>query len=632
MSTISISSGQIYSGYDNGDSIIVENGGAAEGYTIAAGDIEFESGAQGSGGTLLAAGSEAVETVDAGATVSSTTLNPTYYPDYGWYYVDQVVEGGTTVDTSIFEGLQQVFSGTAIGTRLTPTSVNLDGDDPEQVVYAGATAVSTFVSASTGQYAEQVVASGGLAEYTNLNGTSANVQDGMQLVEGGGTSYDTTINHLGAEMVEGGGIISGTTIINGGSLLLSGAQGDGSIEFSGTSSYLEITGTELDNSISGFAISDKIDLPSINYSSSLHFTETPDTLTLDSSSGTTTLNIAKVDPQDYVLSPDGIGGTLVTLCYLRGTRMLTPVGECLVENLQIGDVVVTRYSGLQEIRWIGRQSYSGRFLQTNSSQAPIRIRAGALGEDLPARDLVVSPGHSMLLKTQAGEERLVLASILINGINITQDEVPEEVHYFQLDLLHHDCVIADGTWSETYGDGDQLRGQFHNVGEFYALYPEHRDPDELVLCAPRPMSGPKLDQALRPVVLRAMTGVMPGPLSGCIDLIPNSWKVEGWAHDASYPDLPVLLEVLLHDEPIGTVLACDHRGDLEQAGIGRGRCAFAFSSPVRLPADAMHEIRVRRQSDGAEIAMSEICHAQIDQASSRTLKRSTPSPHLRALR
>ena len=146
------------------------------------------------------------------------------------------------------------------------------------------------------------------------------------------------------------------------------------------------------------------------------------------------------------------------------------------------------------------------------------------------------------------------------------------------------------------------------------------------------MSGPKLDQALRPVVLRAMTGVMPGPLSGCIDLIPNSWKVEGWAHDASYPDLPVLLEVLLHDEPIGTVLACDHRGDLEQAGIGRGRCAFAFSSPVRLPADAMHEIRVRRLSDGAEIAMSEICHAQIDQASSRTLKRSTPLPHLRALR
>ena len=71
-------------------------------------------------------------------------------------------------------------------------------------------------------------------------------------------------------------------------------------------------------------------------------------------------------------------------------------------------------------------------------------------------------------------------------------------------------MIAEGTWTESYADAEGLRDQFHNAAEFHALYPDHRAPEELSLCAPRPERGAKLDAVLRPVVARAWAGRDPG--------------------------------------------------------------------------------------------------------------------------
>ena len=118
-----------------------------------------------------------------------------------------------------------------------------------------------------------------------------------------------------------------------------------------------------------------------------------------------------------------VGNGLVTfeaVCYLRGTRILTPTGEVPVEALRIGDCVVTRFHGIQPIRWIGRQSYPAGSIDGDRDRTPVTcIRAGALGEHMPARNLFVSSGHSMLL-----DGVLVLAKLLINGITVLQDPVP----------------------------------------------------------------------------------------------------------------------------------------------------------------------------------------------------------------
>jgi hypothetical protein len=294
--------------------------------------------------------------------------------------------------------------------------------------------------------------------------------------------------------------------------------------------------------------------------------------------------------------------TIDLLCYLRGTRILTSTGSVPVEELRIGDLVMTRFQGIQPVKWIGRQSYGQQFVSNNRDRIPVRICAGALGEHLPARDLYVSPGHSMLV-----DKNLLLARTLVNGVTITQDACPERIDYFQIELETHDCVCAKGTWSETFADMGSLRDQFHNAAEFYALYPNQPPREAFELCAPRPERGVKLDAALRGVVARAANAVAPAALRGWVDRVAAPWTIEGWAQDMAHPELPVLLEVVLEDCVLGTILACDHREDLQNAGFGTGRCGFFFTSPIRLTPEQAAEIIVRRAGDGTVLGMTEAC-------------------------
>jgi len=273
------------------------------------------------------------------------------------------------------------------------------------------------------------------------------------------------------------------------------------------------------------------------------------------------------------------------------------------ESLAIGDLVVTRLGGVQPIKWLGRQQYESR---QNQTKIPVRISAGGLGRGLPRRDLCVSPGHSILLGNT-----LVLASALINGITIKQDMTDGLVACTNIELDGHDCVLAEGCWAESFADGPGLRGQFHNAAEFYERYPEDVPPAALQLCAPRPEAGPALDAALRPVAARAAALVKPGKLAGFIDFAEPD-RIEGWAHDPANPDLPVLLEIRLGDALLATLLACDFRADLAEAGMGRGRCAFFFKPAYPLEAAALRSLRIRCAATGEELAMTVNCHAVID--------------------
>jgi hypothetical protein len=286
--------------------------------------------------------------------------------------------------------------------------------------------------------------------------------------------------------------------------------------------------------------------------------------------------------------------------FLRGTRIRTPNGTVRVEDLRPGDAVATRFNNAQTVRWIGRQSFDSCFVVTDRSLIPVRIRAGALGADLPARDLYVSPGQAILIKNT-----LVPAASLVNGLTVTQDWVPEVVAYFQIDLGVHDCVIAESAWSETFADGPGLREMFHNHAEFHDMYPDHLAPAVVTLCASRPARGEKLAAAIAPVIARAASRVTPGRLRGVFEPVAAVGGVSGWARDEAFPELPVLLEILAEDQLIGTVLACDFRAELRAAGLAEGRCAFTFNAAERLRPEQIASLRVRRAADGAELLMLE---------------------------
>ena len=311
----------------------------------------------------------------------------------------------------------------------------------------------------------------------------------------------------------------------------------------------------------------------------------------------------------FAVTSDGHGGTDITtnaICYLRGTRLATAHGERLVEDIAVGDLVVTRNGGLQPVRWVGRQSFAhhqhGRH-QHDRRNLPVRVRAGALGAGLPVRDLLVSPGHSMLVGGV-----LILARHLVNGVTVTQDTAPAgDIDYFQFELAVHDCLMAEGSWSESFADGPGLRGQFDNGDEFFAQHPGYVEPPKVLLCAPRPLEGEGLEAALRPVVALAGVGLAAGPLEGWIDAI-TSEMVAGWAIDTDHAELPMVLEIWAGGNLLGTSLACAYRADLEDAGKGNGQCAFFFALP---PGTNARNLRVRRGGDGASLPLAAVCRDRL---------------------
>jgi len=43
----------------------------------------------------------------------------------------------------------------------------------------------------------------------------------------------------------------------------------------------------------------------------------------------------------------------LVVCFTSGTELLTKRGKQLIENLRVGDMIVTRDNGLQPLKWIG---------------------------------------------------------------------------------------------------------------------------------------------------------------------------------------------------------------------------------------------------------------------------------------
>ncbi len=151
---------------------------------------------------------------------------------------------------------------------------------------------------------------------------------------------------------------------------------------------------------------------------------------------------------------------LPVTCFASGTMIATARGEVAVENLQVGDLVLTAHGGaaLQPIIWIGHSQVNVARHRNRAKVAPILIKAGALAEGVPHRDLRVSPEHAMFL-----DGHLVPAKHLVNGATIVQEVWCPEVTYWHVELPAHGLLVAEGAVSESYFD-DGNRKYFDNYG------------------------------------------------------------------------------------------------------------------------------------------------------------------------
>ncbi len=186
-------------------------------------------------------------------------------------------------------------------------------------------------------------------------------------------------------------------------------------------------------------------------------------------------------------------------CFVAGTRIATPDGERQVETIQTGDLVATE-SGPRPVRWIGYRNIDLHRHPDPVLARPIRIRHGAIGPNQPARDLLVSPDHAILV-----EGALIPARLLVNGASITIETQRRLVTYYHLELDRHALLLADGLLAESYLDTGN-RGLFENGGRPVMLHPDlsgAQDRRDALSCRPLLCDPPAVEPVWRGMAKRA---------------------------------------------------------------------------------------------------------------------------------
>lgn len=162
-------------------------------------------------------------------------------------------------------------------------------------------------------------------------------------------------------------------------------------------------------------------------------------------------------------------------CFCAGVRVATPGGEVAVETLRRGDLATTHDGRAVPVSWVGVQTVSRRFADP-LRVLPIRISAGALGENVPSRDLLLSPDHALFV-----DGILIQAGALVNGSSITrQTAMPEIFIYYHVETDDHSLILAENAPAETFVDNVD-RMKFDNWAEHEALYPDGKPVAELPL-------------------------------------------------------------------------------------------------------------------------------------------------------
>jgi autotransporter passenger strand-loop-strand repeat protein len=599
--------------------LAIANGGMA---ILASGGVLSAADIAGAAGLFVSSGGEAVlATLSAGG---------------GLY----LLAGGVTSDTNILSGSAEYVDG---GSSFSPLiahaateTVSSNGvvsgaeilNGGTEVIYAGGVAdgseiFSGAVDAVFGGAANSTRINGGAQwDYGTVNNTIVS-GGGLQQVDTGGIANDTTLLNNGSEVVYSGGaalgdIISagGTVSVQGGSLTNATIAGgmlvvddgvgtsvvSGAVDFSGTGGQLRLlSGFTLAATISGFAQSDRLDLASLSFVSGATAVLSGNDLTVTAGGVNASFAVADAASSHFIVTADGSGGTdilLAPVCYLAGTRILSRRGETPVESLRIGDEIPTLHAGMQRIKWIGTRAYAAPFCN-HRDVLPICIKAGALADGVPSRDLLVSPGHALCL-----DGVLVHAKRLVNGVSIVQSGPMDVVAYFHIELDTHEIIWAENCPAETFVD-EYFRPRFQNAAAFHALYPGETAGAKP--CLPRLENGFALLGLQQRIAARA--GVFPpavlGGLRGYIDHMDGS-RISGWAQHVLALEYPVTLVVYAAGICLGAVLANSYRVDLYETGHGSGYHGFEFL----LPPGVVGEMQVRRACDGAVLAQQHLSLAE----------------------
>ncbi len=150
------------------------------------------------------------------------------------------------------------------------------------------------------------------------------------------------------------------------------------------------------------------------------------------------LNIALSDKVETV-------GPAPSIC--AGALVETTDGSRPIENLKLGDMVVTHDHGPQPIRWIIKQE-----LASLGRAAPVKLHAPFF--DLTS-DITVAQNQRVMISGIETEYNLGKDAVLIEaqnlvgypGVSLLTDRLATT--YYQLLFDNHECIHLSGTWADS---------------------------------------------------------------------------------------------------------------------------------------------------------------------------------------
>lgn len=466
--------GSVYNTTVDAGATMYVSGGIADNTTVGVGAHMYIEGGTASGVTAVGASVPTdnglfLARVEAFSNVSGVTLNDGDL---------EVYAGATAYNVTATNGSYIVFSGpnylngSTIAAIVSGSNVS---DNSVEDIFGGGISISAIIGAagqlnlSVGTASGTIVQSGG-SEFVSSGGIDSQTSvrsGGQQVVSSGGAATSTTVYAGGSVAISSGGSASADIISNGGIVkLLAGGSAISTTVSSGGLEVIYAGGTASGTTLLAGGVIDVVS-GVLTYTSggTASWNASTDILTVTEGSTTYTQQLTgNYAADDFQLSADGTGGTEITLCFLTGTHIATPAGEVAVEDLAAGDLVLTSGGAAQPVIWLGRSTVSSRFADPQA-RSPIRIKAGALGEGLPVRDLLVSPHHALFL-----EGILVHANALVNGMSIIREtDLPEFFTYFHVELATHELLISEGVPSESFVDNVD-RMNFDNWDEHEALF------------------------------------------------------------------------------------------------------------------------------------------------------------------
>jgi hypothetical protein len=220
---------------------------------------------------------------------------------------------------------------------------------------------------------------------------------------------------------------------------------------------------------------------------------------LDAEDGTSN-GIVNIDALVDGTSADDIVGVT---CFTTGTLIKTQGGEVAVENLAVGDMVLTMDNNYRPIRWIGSKSLDSIDLTLHPKLAPVRISAGAIGNNMPETDLTVSPQHRVLVRSVIAERMFGTHEVLLPAIKLVEldgiEQVQDatEVTYWHMLFDGHEIVFSNGAPTESLFTGPEALKSLspETREEITQLFPEISAPGYVPTPArPIPAKGKLMKQ------------------------------------------------------------------------------------------------------------------------------------------